>query len=331
MNMPTKYNTPRKFGKHTMAEFQFESGATLENVNVEYVTFGTPKYNENHELINTIIYCHSHDTDYTSVRDVYKITKENDPLDENEYFFISINSLGFPNSCSPSSTGLKFKFPYYTLKDAVNFKRQFLREKFGIEHVHGIMGREMGGHEIFTWACEYPDEMDFIIVAGSGFKTSGHKYVISKTIDNLIDSSDYYNENYNSSMSETLISLNLLIYPYYKSKQQLEDMSNDEIDIYLDDFVENGLAVDVYDIKYRNNALMQYNVEDKLKNIKAKSLIFSSRQDRYFSIEHDLLPLKELIKDCKIVIYESDEQKFEYQNPAIVKNEISSFLEDIHY
>lgn len=329
--MTMNYNTPREFGKYTMAEFQFESGATLENVTVEYVTFGTLKYNENHELINTIIYCHAYDTDYTGVREIYNITNENDPLDENEYFFISINSLGFPDSCSPSSTGLKFKFPHYTLKDAVNFKRQFLKEKFGIEHVHGIIGREMGGYEVFTWACEYPDEMDFILVAGSGFKTSGHKYVLAKTIDNIIESSDYYNESYSSSISETLISLNVLIYPYHKSKQQLEDMTNDEIDIYMEDFVENRLTFDVYDIKYRNDALMNYDVEDKLKKIKAKSLIFRSKQDLYFSIEHDLLPLKELIKDCEIVLYESDELDFEYQNPAIVKNEITLFLKDITY
>jgi homoserine O-acetyltransferase len=108
-------------------------------------------------------------------------------------------------------------------------------------------------------------------------------------------------------------------------------MTNDEIDIYMEDFVENRLTFDVYDIKYRNDALMNYDVEDKLKKIKAKSLIFRSKQDLYFSIEHDLLPLKELIKDCEIVLYESDEQDFEYQNPAIVKNEIMLFLKDIAY
>lgn len=59
------------------------------------------------------------------------------------------------------------------MKDRVNFKRQFLKERFGIDHVFGIISRGVGGYEAYTWACEYPDEMDFIMVAGSSYKQMG--------------------------------------------------------------------------------------------------------------------------------------------------------------
>ena len=35
-----------EFGNHAMSSFEFESGAVLEDVNVEYSTMGIPKYDE---------------------------------------------------------------------------------------------------------------------------------------------------------------------------------------------------------------------------------------------------------------------------------------------
>ena len=37
-------------------------------------------------------------------------------------------------------------------------------EKLNIEKVHAIVGRGMGGYEVYTWACEYPDEMEFLVI-----------------------------------------------------------------------------------------------------------------------------------------------------------------------
>ena len=43
-----------------------------------------------------------------------------------------------------------------------------------------------GGYEAYTWACEYPDEMEFLIIGYSSFKTNGYCYIISKIIDAII-------------------------------------------------------------------------------------------------------------------------------------------------
>ena len=49
-----------------------------------------------------------------------------------------------------------------------------------------------GGYEAYTWACEYPDEMEFLIIGYSSFKTNGYRYITSKAINNIIESSDAY-------------------------------------------------------------------------------------------------------------------------------------------
>ena len=56
-----------------------------------------------------------------------------------------------------------------------------------------------------------------------------------------------------------------------------------------DDFVDEGLFVDIYDFKLRNDAVLEYDVEDKLHNIKAKSLILGIDGFLHFNINSFLL------------------------------------------
>ena len=165
---------------------------------MEYYISGTPKYDEKGNIINAIIFCHSFNQTYYAVNDFHELIKPGGVFDKNEYLIISTTTLGFPDSSSPSTSGLKYNFPKYSILDRVNFKRQFLKEKFGIEKVHGICGSGIGGYEIYEWACEYPDEMDFIIIGNSAFKTNGYRYTISRVADSIIDSSEgYYDDTYN--------------------------------------------------------------------------------------------------------------------------------------
>ena len=116
----------------TMDSFEFENGNVLNNVEVEYMTFGTPKYDEEGIIKNAIVYCHGSLGNFASMKKILPLVGENDPFDENKYFFICLSALGSPGSCSPSSTNLKNKFPKYTIKDVANFQKQFLAEKFNI-------------------------------------------------------------------------------------------------------------------------------------------------------------------------------------------------------
>ena len=216
------------------------------------------------------------------------------------------------------------------MKDRVNFKRQFLKERFNLENVHGLIGKGVGGCEIYTWACEYPDEMDFIMIAGSSYKTNGYRYVISKCMESILESSDdFYSDLYSDSLSRMMVSINKLLYSNYFSKKMFQKMSNDEIDVLMDEFVDEGLFVDVYDFKFRNDCVMEYNVEDKLGNITADALIISSNNDMYYTPEFDLLPLNDLMKNVTVVLFEDENSYLDYDDCSIVETEINSFMEKI--
>ena len=313
-----------------MDRFEFESGSVLENVDVEYMAKGTPKFDDEGNMTNVILYCHRFNGSYSSLDDIFRLTAKGKPFDFEKYYFISITSLGFPNSCCPSTTDLKHNFPKYTIKDRVNFKRQFLKERFNIENVHGVIGRGMGGYEAYTWACDYPDEMDFIICSSTAFKTNGYRYVVSKCMESIIESSDdFYSDIYTDSLSRMMVSINKLLYSNYFSKQVFHNMTNDEIDVLMDDFVDDGLFVDIYDFKLRNDAVLEYDVEDKLKNIKAKALIISSKNDMYYSPKFDVMPIEELIENSKIILLEPSEDYATYEDYPTIEDELNNFLDNV--
>ncbi len=313
-----------------MDSFEFESGSVLENVDVEYMAKGTPKFDDEGNMTNVILYCHRFNGSYSSLDDIFRLTAKGKPFDFEKYYFISITSLGFPNSCCPSTTDLKHNFPKYTIKDRVNFKRQFLKERFNIEKVHGIISRGVGGYEAYTWACDYPDELDFIICSSTAFKTNGYRYVVSKCMESIIESSDdFYSDIYSDSLSRMMVSINKLLYSNYFSKQVFHNMTNDEIDVLMDDFVDDGLFVDIYDFKLRNDAVLEYDVEDKLKNIKAKALIISSKNDMYYSPKFDVMPIEELIENSKIILLEPSADYTTYEDYPLIEDELNNFLDNV--
>lgn len=321
-------NIVYEYSKDSLEKFEFENGKILENVEVEYVVKGAPKYDKDGNIENMVIFCHNYDGSSFSIDGFSQLTAEGKPFDFNEYFFVSITSLGVPGSCSPSSTNLRYNFPKYSFKDKVNFKRQFIKEKFGSNQVLGIVGRGLGGYEAYTWACEYSEDMEFIIVLSSSFKTNGYRYVVARGIESVIEASDnFYSDVYNESLSKTMVSINKILYSNYFSRRIFQGMSNDEIDVLMDEYVDDGLFIDIYDFKFQNDSILGYDVEDKLSDIQAKTLVISPTDDLYFSPEFDTLPLKELINDCELYLFDLHIDNLNNIDYAKFIETLSPFLE----
>ncbi len=285
-------------------KFEFENGKILEDVLVEYTTFGEPKYDSEGKMNNVVVYCHGSAGNYNSVKKIHPLTE--DIFTEDKYFFISFSALGTPNSCSPSTTGLKHDFPEYTIKDIVNFKRKFLKEKFGIEKIHGVIGNSLGGYMALTWAANYPEEVEFVISLVSGFKTAGANYASSKIVQRIIESDpNYLTGEDDESLKRTLQMAALMEFPLGFSRDYYAERDNEELDLSISDYCEEVILDNIYDIKFRNDAGLLYNIEDKLKNITAKVLIIAINEDRYFPPKFDAIPMSKLIKNSKLVIYDS--------------------------
>ena len=295
----------------TLKEFKFKNGKILKDAKVEYISFGTPLYDENGIIKNALVYFHGSSGSCYSVRRISEYIGSGDLFDSDKFFFISLSALGCPNSSSPSTTGLKNKFPEYDVDDMVNFQKQFLEERFGIKHVKGLIGNSMGGFEVLTWGCLYPDSVDFIISLVSSFKVAGHNYALSKIMNNILESDpDYNGGDYELPISDSLKrSLKLssdAMYCYGLSREEYRNnMSNQEIEDAMAEFAEESLEEDVNDLIYMNSSSMDYDLTDKLKDIKAKVLIIAINQDQYFPPNLDAIPMSKMIKNSKLVVFDS--------------------------
>lgn len=319
---------------YNLDKFKFNNGEILENLKVEYMTFGIPIYDEMGIITNAVLYCHGSSGDFSSVKRISEITGDGRPLDTNKFFIISLSALGSPNSASPSSTNLGNNFPKYDVEDMVNFQKKFLEDKFGITHLKGLIGNSMGGFEVLTWACIYPTTIDFVISLVSSYKVAGHNYALSNIMNNILMSDpDYDGGDYKKPISESLKrSLKLVsdaMYCYGLSREEYRNnMSNEDIKLAMCEFAEESLDDDINDLIYRNNSSLDYDLSDKLDNISANVLIIAINQDQYFPPNLDAIPMSNLIKNSKLIIFDSLMGHVGSSELHKIEEEIDDFLKE---
>lgn len=294
---------------------------------MEYMTFGTPIYDDDGIIQNAVIYCHGSLGKYSSMKKIAPLAGRGDAFDEEKYFFISLTALGSPNSCSPSTTNLNSKFPKYSILDVVNFQKQFLKEKFNLDHVLGMIGNSMGGFVSLTSAINYPDYADFLIVGVSSYKVAGHDYILSKFVDEIITSDpDYSRGEMTYSLLRTLRLANLAEFNFGLSQKALRDMTDEELAAEFENFGNEMMEVDIYDLKFCNESCMNYNVEKDLDKIKSKVLIISCKQDPHFPPELDGIPMSNMIGGSQLIIMDSELGHLCFNELESISDELSKFL-----
>lgn len=315
--------------EYIMDSFKFQSGDVLNNVSVEYMTFGTPKYDDNGCINNAIVYCHGSLGNYASVSKLCPLSYTGGPFDKNEFFIISLSELGAPGSCSPSTTNLNNSFPKYSIEDMVNFQNKFLKDKFGITHVRGIIGNSMGGFVALTCAVLYPDYADFIIFGASGYKVAGRNYILSKLVDEIISTDGDYDSGKNtSSLVRTLRLATQAVYSFGISKEALHKIPNSQLDVEFDEFGDEGLLDSIFDVKYCNDATLDYDIEKDLNKIRSKVLIIGINQDQYFPPNLDAIPMHNLIEDSELIIYDSDLGHIGFRELETIEEELFAFMKN---
>lgn len=310
-----------------MDSFEFENGEMIRDAVVEYMTFGTPKYDENGAIVNAIVYCSGSLGTFAGINKILPLTEKGDAFDGEKYFFISMSALGAPGSCSPSTTDLKNRFPKYSLADVVNFQKQFLAEKFGIDHILGLIGNSMGGFIGLTQAIRYPEFQDFIICGVSSYKVAGHDYILSKFVDEIITSDpDYAKGEMTYSLIRTLRLANLAEFNFGLSKEALRAMSNEELAFEFETFGNEMLEIDIYDLKYCNESCMNFDVEDKLDKINSKVLIISCKQDPHFPPELDGIPMSQMIENSQLIVMDSELGHLCFNELETISDELKEFM-----
>lgn len=291
---------------YILKEFEFINGKKLENQPVEYMTLGTPEYDEDGHIINAVIYFHGTTGSYSSIKRINVVLGEDKPFGTDKFFFVSLSTLGTPGSSSPSTSGLHGDYPEYGVLDMVNFNKVFLKECLNIIHPLGLIGNSMGGFEAITWAAVYPDDIDFLISLVSSYKVGGQNYIISKVMNDIIVSDpDFNNGKVTGNLKRSLEIASKSMYSFGLSRQFYMDQSIEDINKYMDEFAHEDAEEDVLDAYYRNVASMNYDLTSLVSDINVPTLIIGIYEDQYFPPELDAIPMHSLIENSTLVCYNS--------------------------
>lgn len=142
-----------------LGDFRFESGVTLPDARLCYVTHGIL----NGDKTNAILLPSFYSGDHHGYDFLIGPGKALDPA---KYFIVATDMFADGLSSSPSNTPAPFAgpdFPTVTIRDNVNATHRLISEKFGVTRLHAVIGFSMGAQQAFQWAASYPDAMEKVV------------------------------------------------------------------------------------------------------------------------------------------------------------------------
>lgn len=161
--------TTEEYKTHALGDFALQSGRTLKNAHLAYLTLGSPSN-------PTILY----PTWYSGlISSNLWLTGPDKTLNPDEYFIVIPALFGNGQSTSPSNTPLPQgeAFPEVTFYDNVRAQHDLLTRGLGVTKLRAVVGWSMGAAQSFQWATQYPDFMELCVPFCGSARTSDHNKV----------------------------------------------------------------------------------------------------------------------------------------------------------
>ncbi len=167
-----------KEGSYVIKNFTFTSGERLDELRIQYATWGEPKKDRDGHITNAILLCHGTTGSWQSFARPWwaaNMYGPEQPLDLAQYFVIASDAIGSGKSSKPSD-GLRMNFPKYRHDDVVKAQHILLTEGLGVRHLHAVIGISFGGRQAWQWSVQYPEFMRGIVpIASSPFPNAGRR------------------------------------------------------------------------------------------------------------------------------------------------------------
>ena len=149
----------------------------------------------------------------------------------------------------------------------------------------------------------------------------------------LVSDPDYNGGAYDLPLSDSLKrSLKLssdAMYCYGLSREEYRNnMTNEEIAEAMAEFAEESFEEDPNDLIYMNNSSLDHDLTNQLENITAKVLIIAINQDQYFPPNLDAIPMSKMIKNNKLLIFDSCMGHVGSNELYKIKDDLEDFIKE---
>jgi homoserine O-acetyltransferase/O-succinyltransferase len=281
-----------------LGDFALDSGATLPNAQIAYVTYG--KLNDARD--NVIVW----PTWFTGTHEDHVwMIGDGDALDTSRYFVIVPSMFANGLSSSPSNTPAPFdraRFPHHTIQDNVRAQHRLLSERFDIQRIELVIGGSMGAFQAFQWALDHPDLVARIMPCCGASRCSPHCYVFLWGVKAaLVADSAYAGGDYSEAPEAGLRAVGRVYAGWGLSQafyweELYRQLGHDSVDAFLVDFWEAFfVGVDANDLLSQLHtwqaadlaATPGYDgdIVRALGDIRAKAFLCPGEKDLYFPPE----------------------------------------------
>ncbi len=338
-------------------------GVTLESLGrkplrLSYIAVGTPKRDKEGHIDNAVIistyysgdsafmYFFWYDGQKGNAFSKGPVVGPGKLIDTDKYYVIFLDALGLWGASKPSD-GLGMKFPRYSILDCVQANYRLLKDHLGISKVKLATGVSMGAIQSYILAVLHPDFAEAIMPIG-GITASDpvsrwlftlmtaamqSDPVWQKTKGNYYDLPKQQHPNKGMMFGWSILQQSGFSFDY-RVKQKWDDVKKEVFywkpkDDEGANLVSKAKNFDVDDLIFRNQCLRDYDINDQLGRIKAKTLIIHVKNDqwlRYVLAEK----AASMIRDAKLVGFQSPLAHYAvFRAPNVCKEAVIGFFKEI--
>jgi len=273
-------------GVYHIRNFRFETGQTLADLRLHYLTLGKPRRDAAGHTVNAVLLLHGTGGDaHTLLNPIFSdvLFGPGQPLDIHKYFIILPDEIGHGESSKPSD-GLRMRFPRYTYDDMVRAQHAVLLHALHVDHLRLVLGTSMGCMQSFVWGEMYPKFVDALMpLACMPIEIAGRNRIWRyMAIQSIRDDPKWDHGNYSHEPIEGLEgAADMLIIAGSAPQQMQKDLpTRRQAEAYLDQTVDRIVShIDADDFIYQFDSSRNYNPEPRLGSISAHVMWIDSGDD----------------------------------------------------
>jgi len=282
---PTPSYPNQVAGDFVVRNFQFHSGATLDELRLHYITIGKPARDAGGQVNNAVLILHGtggSSEPFLRANFGGELFGPGQPLDAASHFLILPDGIGHGKSSKPSDS-LHARFPHYDYEDMVRAQFRLLQEGLNVDHLRLVVGTSMGAMHTWVWGYLYPDAMDALLpLASAPVEIAGRNRMFRAMIIQAIrgdpewKGGDYTNQPVNG-----LIAAQYALWMMTSSPLQLQkaNPTRDKADSAVAMLRERVKQKTAYEMLYQFEASGDYNPELHLSEIRAPLWSINSADD----------------------------------------------------
>lgn len=323
-------------GDWTVRNFRFNTGETLPELKLHYITIGKPERDASGKVTNAVLILHgTGGTGKGFLTDAFagQLFGPGQLLDGAKHYIILPDGIGHGKSTKPSDR-LRMSFPKYTYDDMVRAQYLLLTEGLGVNHLRLVLGTSMGAMHTWLWGETHPEFMDALMpLASAPVAIAGRNWMQRQMRIDCIKADPAWNGgNYTeppalglkcAGFIRTLMTSGALrLQHQYPTRESVIDMLEKD---------DPALA-DANDILYEMEASRSYNPAPQLDRIQAPLVAINSADDEINPPELGILE-KEIkkVKRSRFVLLPITEETRGHSThslPAIWGKYLAELLEE---